>query len=105
MISIDLNGKKYAVDFVRGRPLRTLDKVEKLIETLEANKTPDAEELDAACEWFCGLFKDQFKVNDLYDGYPCDRLMPDIITAYYAVINGTTAVLTDFPIQPKETAK
>ena len=53
--------------------------------------------MDVMVRWFCLLFQNQFTPDEVYDGYPVDRLMHDIVLALMAVQTQTTQVLSDFP--------
>ena len=92
--------KQYQVPYINGRTLRNSDAVAALIEKARNGDAFMPDEVDACCEWFCGLFQNQFTMDELLDGYDVDALMPDIFAAYMAVINSTTKVLTEFPIPP-----
>ena len=49
------------------------------------------------------LFGNQFTPDEVYDGYPSDRLMVDIPVALMAVQTATTQVLSEFPMKPAAT--
>lgn len=100
MISISLREKQYSVKFFSGRAMRGIKAIEILLDQIKSDKTPDKQQLDEACQWFCSLFEDQFSIDELYDGYPVDKLLPDMVAAYYAVISCATKVLSEFPIPP-----
>jgi hypothetical protein len=97
--------KQYQVPYINGRALRNSDVVAALIDKARNGEAFAPEEVDACCEWFCGLFQNQFTVDELLDGYEADSLMPDIFAAYMAVASGTMKVLTEFPIPPTAEAK
>ena len=109
MITCALSDKKYSVDFVTGRTLREIDPALKMYARIARvssaaasgepveDETTIAEALDVMARWFCLLFKNQFTVDELYDAYPADRLMHDIVLALLAVQAQTTEVLDEFP--------
>ena len=113
MISCELNGKKYTMDFVTGRALREIDDAANMYLRL-AQITQDAavgkdmsgetltvrEAMDVMVKWFCLLFNNQFSPDDMYDYYPADRIMHDVSTAIMAVQTQTTNVLSEFPTKP-----
>ena len=113
MISCELNGKKYTMDFVTGRALREIDDAANMYLRL-ARITADApagkdmsgealtvrEAMDVMVKWFCLLFNNQFSPDDMYDYYPADRIMHDVSTAIMAVQTQTTNVLSEFPTKP-----
>ena len=115
MISCELNGKKYTVDFVSGRVLRELDDVLKayaaITKSAAAKEAEDeshaddmtiAEAMDILVKWFCLLFNNQFMPDDVYDYYPADSVTYDITFAVMAVQNRMSSVLSEFPIPPTE---
>ena len=113
MITCELGGKKYTMDFVTGRALREIDdaanmylRLVKITEDAAAGKDVSGETLtvreamDVMVKWFCLLFGNQFTPDDMYDYYPADRIMHDISTAIMAVQTQTTSVLAEFPTNP-----
>ena len=114
MITCTLNGKVYSVDFVPGRALREMEEASKMYARINRlaraaangdevdteNEPSVAEAMDTLVKWFCLLFRNQFTPDELYDGYPADRIMVDIPFALMAVQTQTTAVLKDFPMKP-----
>ena len=113
MISCELNGKKYCMDFVTGRALREIDDAANMYLrlakiTAEASEGKDVsgetltvrEAMDVMVKWFCLLFNNQFTPDDMYDYYPADRIMHDVSTAIMAVQTQTTNVLSEFPTKP-----
>lgn len=113
MITCKLNGKEYHIDFISGRALREMGgatemyrKTLSAAEALEKGEpipegTPKAEDMyDEMVKWFCLLFRNQFQPDEVYDGYPADRLMHDIALALVAVQNGVTQILSEFPTKP-----
>ena len=113
MISCELNGKKYTMDFVTGRALREIDDAanmyRRLIQiTAAAAEGKDVsgemltvrEAMDVMVKWFCLLFGNQFSPDDMYDYYPADCIMRDVSTAIMAVQSQTTDVLSEFPMKP-----
>lgn len=116
MISCELNGKKYTVDFVSGRALREIDeaadmyiRLMRITQDAAAGKDVDDDKLtvkeamDVMVKWFCLLFGNQFTPDDMYDYYPADRIMYDISTAILAVQTQTTSALSEFPTKPAVT--
>lgn len=116
MITCELNGKKYSVDFITGRALRDVGPVleahNKMILAAESVRkgalvqgiegTNVADVYDTMIKWFCSLFKGQFTPDDVYDYYPSDRLMVDVQLALMAVMSGATEVLDSFPTKAAE---
>ena len=113
MITCTLGEKKYTVDFVSGRALREMEPAAKVYGKLvrlsqDAVEGKDVsqeqmtvtEALDTMVKWFCILFNNQFTPDEVYDGYPADRLMHDIALALMAVQTQTTEVLDTFPTIP-----
>lgn len=113
MITCTLNGKEYHVDFISGRALREIgeaeDMYQKIARVAEAatkgealpGELPDMQEaLDVMVKWFCLVFGRQFTPDEVYDYYPVDRLMHDIVLTLLAVQAQTTEVLNRFPTQP-----
>lgn len=109
MITCTLGEKKYSVDFISGRALREMGpawdmytRVTKVASDALAGKASEeattvAEAMDVLVKWFCILFGNQFGVEDVYDHYPVDRLMHDIVLSLLAVQSQTTEVLGEFP--------
>lgn len=109
MITCTLGERKYAVDYVSGRVLREIEPALKMYAKIaeatstalngEVSKddTSIANALDVLVKWFCLLFGNQFTPDELYDGYPADRLMHDVVLALLAVQAQTTEVLSEFP--------
>ena len=113
MISCELGGKKYTMDFVTGRALREIDdaanmylRLAKITENAAAGNDVSGETLtvreamDVMVKWFCLLFNNQFTPDDMYDYYPADRIMHDVSMAIMAVQTQTTDVLSEFPTKP-----
>jgi len=110
VITCKLNDKTYTVDFVSGRALREIGpatemygKVNKIARDaaagIEANDDGITIEkaLDVMVKWFCLVFQNQFTPDDVYDGYPADRVMHDIALTLMSVQTQTTEVLHEFP--------
>ena len=115
MIACTLGEKRYSVDFISGRALREMgpawDMYAQLsavaadavagMATKQANVSGEAPSVTAALDvlvkWFCLVFGNQFSPDDVYDHYPVDRLMHDIVLALLAVQTQTTDVLSEFP--------
>mgnify|MGYP001339346860 FL=1 len=109
MITCTLGDKKYSVDFISGRALREMGpawdmytRVTKVAGDALSGKAPTeaatvAEAMDVLVRWFCILFGNQFSPDDVYDHYPVDRLMHDIVISLLAVQSQTTEVLGEFP--------
>lgn len=121
MITCTLNGKKYTVDFISGRAMREMGEAAKTYADMlraaknaengvmtEENEIDLREVIDVMARWFCLVFRDQFTVDELYDGYPADRLMHDMALTLMSVQTQTTGVLDDFPTKaamPQTTGK
>lgn len=117
MITCKLGEKEYWVDYVTGRALREMgaaaEVCSKLMQTGKALTDGESVEpigdvgemMDTMVEWFCVLFRNQFTIEEVYDGYPADRLMHDVALALMAVQNGTTEILTEFPTKPAAATK
>jgi len=97
------NEKSYQVPFISGRALTEIDMVEPAFERSKQNENPTQEDMQNCMEWFCHLFRNQFTVDELLDGYPAGDLMPDIFAAYMTMISGAIKLLTEFPIPPAPT--
>jgi hypothetical protein len=114
MITCTLGEKRYSVDFISGRALREMGPAWEMYARLSAvaadavaGKNAKAKEsgdapsvtaaLDVLVKWFCLVFGNQFSPDDVYDHYPVDRLMHDIVLALLAVQTQTTEVLSEFP--------
>lgn len=110
-ISCELGNKKYTVDFISGRALRemgpAMEAYQKILKAGEAVKTgitPEelkdvnvGEVYDVLVKWFCLIFNNQFTPDDMYDHYPADKMVSDIVLAMLAVQAQTTEVLDSFP--------
>ena len=114
MITCTLGEKRYSVDFISGRALREMGPAWDMYAQLSAvaadaiaGKNAKVKESEAApsvtaaldilVKWFCLVFGNQFSPDDVYDHYPVDRLMHDIVLALLAVQTQTTDVLSEFP--------
>ena len=111
MITCTLRDKKYTIDFVSGRALRELEPAAKMYARIlhvselathgqtipEDARFSIPEAMDTMVHWFCLLFQNQFKPDEVLDGYPVDRLMHDIALALMAVQAQTTDILSEFP--------
>ena len=116
MITCTLGDKKYTVDFIKGRVLREITpalemytKIAAMSEAVVKGQEPDTdksftipEAMDTLVKWFCLLFDNQFTPDEVYDNYPSDRLMHDIVLALMAVQSQTTNVLESFPTTAAE---
>jgi len=113
VVTCALGDKNYSVDFISGRALREMEPAAKMYGNLvrisrdaeegkdvSGEKTTVAGALDVMVKWFCVLFGNQFKPDDIYDHYPADRLMHDIALALMAVQTQMTEVLDTFPTIP-----
>ena len=113
MITCKLKDKTYTVDFISGRALREIDPAAKMYskvlklsgdafngKDIESEQLTIQEALDVMVKWFCLLFGNQFTPDELYDGYPADRMMHDIALALMAVQTQSTEVLDSFPTKP-----
>lgn len=111
MITCTLGDKKYSVDFISGRALREMGPAmaayQNILKAGEAVKTgvmPEelkdinvGEVYDALVKWFCLIFGNQFAPDDMYDHYPADKMVSDIVLGMLAVQAQTTEVLDSFP--------
>jgi len=115
MIACTLGEKRYSVDFISGRALREMgpawDMYAKLsavaADVVAGKATKQAKDgadqpsvtaaLDILVKWFCLVFGNQFSPDDVFDHYPVDRLMHDVVLALLAVQTQTTDVLSEFP--------
>lgn len=106
MITCKLGEKTYHVDYIAGRALREMgaayDAYTRIIKATEGVEGADAsggleKELDTLIKWFCVLFGNQFTPDEIYDGYPVDRMVHDVVLALLAVRSQTTEVLDAFP--------
>lgn len=118
MITCKLGEKEYFIDFVSGRALREMGgalaayrKTMEAAEALEKGEkipegTPEPKEMyDEMVKWFCLVFRNQFTPDEVYDNYPADRLVQDILWALMAVQRGVTGALNEFPMKPTATEK
>lgn len=119
MITCKVGEKEYTVNFISARALREIGMAEEMRNRIEAltQKALNGEEvhevekiriedaLDVMVQWFCLLFGNQFTPEDIYDGYPVDRLVHDISLAMLAVQNQMTEVLSGFPTNPTAQGK
>lgn len=111
MITCTLGDKKYTVDFISGRAMREMEPAitmyGKIVaasnaamkgeEVPEDRRVAVADAMDVMVKWFCVLFGNQFTPDDVYDKYPVDRIMADMVLALAAVQSQATAQLSDFP--------
>ena len=115
MITCTLGEKRYSVDFISGRALREMGPAWDMYARLsavasdavagkaskQANDGGDQPSVTAALDvlvkWFCLVFGNQFSPDDMYDHYPVDRLMHDVVLVLLAVQTQTTDVLSEFP--------
>lgn len=116
MISCTLNNQIYIIDFVSARALREMGEATKVYASImrassAAAKGEEIKEdvpvvsdaMDALVRWFCVVFGDQFTPDDVYNYYPADRFMADVVLCLMAVQSQTTEVLKSFPTRPAET--
>lgn len=111
MITCTLGDKKYSVDFITGRALRemgpALNAYMTTVKAGEALSTGKADEelkgvkieeiYDTLVRWFCLIFGNQFTPDEVYDHYPADTMVTDIVLAMMAVQRQATEVLDSFP--------
>ena len=116
MITCKLGDKNYCVDFISGRALRELEPAAKMYgkivslsnaavngeEIAEEDTVSIADAMDVMVKWFCLVFNNQFKPDELIDNYPVDRLMHDIALTIMAVQSQATHVLDEFPTKAAE---
>lgn len=113
MITCTLGDRNYSVDFITGRAMRemgpALDAYQKIAKAGEALRTGTVDQdikdvkveevYDALVKWFCLIFGNQFTPDEVYDHYPADRLVPDVMLAMLAVQSQATDILDTFPIK------
>ena len=115
MITCTLGEMRYSVDFISGRALREMGPAWDMYAQLSAvaadavagkaikqakdggDQSTVTAALDVLVKWFCLVFGNQFSPDDVYDHYPVDRLMHDVVLALLAVQTQTTEVLSEFP--------
>ena len=116
MISCKLGDKNYCVDFISGRALRELEPAAKMYarivaisnaavngeDVADSDALTISEAMDVMAKWFCLVFNNQFKLDELLDNYPVDRLMHDIALTLMAVQSQTTSILSEFPTKAAE---
>ncbi len=116
MISCKLGDKSYCVDFISGRALRELEPAAKMYarivaisnaavngeDVADSDALTISEAMDVMVKWFCLVFNNQFKPDELLDNYPVDRLMHDIALTLMAVQSQTTSILSEFPTKAAE---
>ena len=116
MITCKLGDKNYCVDFISGRALRELEPAAKMYsrivaisnaavngeESKENENLSISEAMDVMIKWFCLVFNNQFRPDELLDNYPVDRLMHDIALTLMAVQSQTTSILNEFPTKAAE---
>ncbi len=113
MITCKLGEKEYAIDFVSARAMREIGPAEEMYNRvleigqaqIEGREIDESglkiqEALDTMVKWFCIVFKNQFTPEEVYEGYPVDKLAHDIAFAMVAVRNMMTSVLKEFPMNP-----
>lgn len=81
---IDDKEKTFAIPFVPARKLR---------EALELNKSIDfnnldTDGLDKMVSYVVDLFKNQFTIDDFYDGLPASEMIPTITRCINEVVKG-----------------
>ena len=106
LISCKLGDKNYCVDFISGRALRELEPAAKMYarivaisnaavngeDVADSDALTISEAMDVMAKWFCLVFNNQFKPDELLDNYPVDRLMHDIALTLMAVQSQTTSI-------------
>ena len=116
MITCKLGDKNYCVDFISGRALRELEPAAKMYarivaisnaavngeDVADSDTLTISEAMDVMVKWFCLVFNNQFKPDELLDNYPVDRLMHDIALTLMAVQSQTTSILSEFPTKAAE---
>jgi hypothetical protein len=100
MITIKLGDKAYEVPFFSGVAMRKTGDVRAVFDKARAEEPITDDDLDTICEWFVSLFRNQFTVQELLDGYPVDDLLQDIFAAYIGVEKRSTKVFKEFPLPP-----
>lgn len=110
MVTCKLGKKEYSVDFVSARALREMQPALEAYGQINAaiqaagkgeaqpeNQLDMADAMDRMIRWFCILFGNQFTPDMVYDLYPVDRIMHDMVLAVMAVQTGTSEALSGFP--------
>ncbi len=99
MLQVTLGEKTYTAEYVSALALREIGRPMEIIRKREKEDKPGdfARDLDVLVSWFCVMFGNQFKPEEVYEKYPADRLIPDITLALLAVNNRVSAVLSAFP--------
>ena len=114
MITCKLGDKTYTVDFIAGRALREMGPALKVYSQIAKALAGEEEAAEKCSDDFSvfifacvamsvgDFFGNQFTPEDVYDGYPADRLVEDIVLAMLAVQSQTTEVLKSFPTTPAQ---
>lgn len=99
MLSVTLGENVYTIDYVTALALREIGRPMEIIKKAEKGENPAAfeKDLDTLVNWFCVLFRNQFKPAEVYEKYPADRLITDITLAALAVNNRVSGILQSFP--------
>ena len=120
MLKCVLGDKTFTIPYVKGRAFREIDsamtaytkmlvigqKAEKGEALTEEESHLTVQELtDRLVEWFCLLFENQFTPDEVYDNYPSDRLIVDIVSAVLKVNAQLADTLEDFPTRAAATEK
>lgn len=118
MITCKLGEKVYSIEYVSGRALREISDALGMYSKImminakvqdgtlkDEDVFPLEDALDVMVKWFCLLFKNQFTPDEVFEYYPADDLVYDIVFAIQAVNTQMTKVLSDFPIRAAQAKK
>lgn len=99
MFTVELGDKKYKVHKVTARTLREIGGAQAVFKKWQED--PESvdmkKDMDTLIGWFCVLCGNQFTPDEVYDGYPGDKIITDIGLALVAVNSQMTEVLKAFP--------
>jgi len=107
MFTVTLGDKKYKVDKVTPRTLREIGGAQAVLKRwTETPETVDMKkDMDTLISWFVVLCGNQFTADDVYDNYPCDKIITDIGLALASVNAQVTEVLKAFPTESESKKK
>jgi hypothetical protein len=107
-MTIELGKKKYTVDGVPVRALAEMDEAwdvyRKLVKAAAGQDAGDAgfhQVVTPLAKWLVVLFKNQFTVDEVLDGYLADRFIADVGLMLQAVAGRATDALTAFPTKAR----
>jgi hypothetical protein len=85
--------KIFVVDHLRSRIVR---KALNIYDTIDV-KNMSGESLDRLANYVVEVYKNQFTLDDFYDGIDCDELMPTLTKCIKDVVSTMGAKLDEFP--------